>query len=94
MQGSVISNFVGLESDGPINEFELSIIRNIIQALTMSGLNASSIGVITPFRSQVEKSLFRHLSPKFFQLSPNYLLLSSSVFSTKTCTSNSAKMMA
>ncbi|KAL7460386.1 hypothetical protein ACHAXS_000839, partial [Conticribra weissflogii] len=53
MQGSVISNFVGLESDGPINEFELSIIRNIIQALTLSGLNASSIGVITPFRSQL-----------------------------------------
>jgi len=51
--GPKLSNFVGLESDGPTNEFEISIVRNIIQALTLSGLDASSIGIITPFRSQL-----------------------------------------
>ena len=46
-----------LESDvgagGQINFVEVSIVQNIVQSLCLCGLAPSSIGVITPFRSQV-----------------------------------------
>lgn len=49
-----------LESDGirkgaggPINEFEASIVQKLVHSLSVCGLENSSVGVITPFRSQV-----------------------------------------
>lgn len=49
-----------LESDvgagGKINSVEVSIVENIVQSLCLCGLAPSSIGVITPFRSQVRSS--------------------------------------
>lgn len=46
-----------LESDGgaggQINTTEVSIVQSIVHSLSLCGLDQSSIGVITPFRSQV-----------------------------------------
>ena len=49
-----------LESDGiqkgaggPINDFEASIVQKLVHSLSVCGLENSSVGVITPFRSQV-----------------------------------------
>ena len=49
-----------LESDGtrngaggPINDCEASIVEKLVLSLSMCGVESSSIGVITPFRSQV-----------------------------------------
>ena len=49
-----------LESDGirkgaggPINDSEVSIVQKLVHSLSVCGLENSSIGVITPFRSQV-----------------------------------------
>ena len=49
-----------LESDGgaggQINTVEVSIVQNIVHSLSVCGVEPSSIGVITPFRSQVRFS--------------------------------------
>lgn len=46
-----------LESDGgaggQINTTEVSIVQSVVHSLSLCGLDQSSIGVITPFRSQV-----------------------------------------
>lgn len=47
------STFTGFEIDGPVNKREALIIERLILALQAAGLDTSSIGVITPFRSQV-----------------------------------------
>lgn len=36
-----------------VNETEAMLIQNIVQALVSSGLEASAIGIVTPFRAQV-----------------------------------------
>lgn len=41
------------ESQGPVNTAEISIVELCVKALTDCGLAISSIGVITPFRSQL-----------------------------------------
>ena len=38
---------------GPINNIEASIVQNLVCTLSNCGIEDSSIGVITPFRSQV-----------------------------------------
>ena len=43
----------GMGAGGPINCFEASLVENIVLSLSICGLDNSSIGVITPFRSQV-----------------------------------------
>lgn len=60
-----------LESDGtrtgaggPINEFEASIVEKIVLSLSICGVKNSSIGVITPFRSQVS-CVMESLSSRF-----------------------------
>jgi len=40
---------------GPINNIEASIVQKLVHALSSCGIEDSSIGVITPFRSQVSK---------------------------------------
>lgn len=49
-----------LESDGkrkgaggPINNVEASIVKNLVLSLSLCCVENSSIGIITPFRSQV-----------------------------------------
>jgi len=41
------------ESQGPVNTSEISIVEQCVQYLSDCGLAISSIGVITPFRSQL-----------------------------------------
>mmetsp|Transcript_2462 Transcript_2462/g.5450 ORF Transcript_2462/g.5450 Transcript_2462/m.5450 type:complete len:167 (-) Transcript_2462:208-708(-) len=41
------------ESQGPVNTAEISIVEQCVKALSDCGLAMSSIGVITPFRSQL-----------------------------------------
>ena len=48
---------IGMDAGGPINHFEVLIAQRAILALTLCGLDASSIGLITPFRSQVSSFL-------------------------------------
>jgi DNA replication ATP-dependent helicase Dna2 len=43
----------GLEGVGPVNQVESVITARLVTALSTAGLDASSIGIITPFRSQV-----------------------------------------
>ena len=43
----------GLETAGPANHVESTITSKLVIALSAAGLKSSSIGVITPFRSQV-----------------------------------------
>jgi superfamily I DNA and/or RNA helicase len=43
----------GLEDIGPINRVESVITSKLVLALSAAGLYESSIGIITPFRSQV-----------------------------------------
>lgn len=52
-KGWLESSQDGKGAGGPINEKEASIVQNIVLSLTSCGINNSSIGVITPFRSQV-----------------------------------------
>lgn len=40
---------------GPVNSVEVSIVEECIRSLSACGLPMSSIGVITPFRSQVRE---------------------------------------
>eukprot|EP00804_Cyclotella_cryptica_P000970 CCRYP_012331-RB/>CCRYP_012331-RB protein AED:0.03 eAED:0.03 QI:95/1/1/1/1/1/10/663/1892 len=47
------SIFKGLESDGPVNTVEAAITERLVVAFSSAGLDASSVGVITPFRSQL-----------------------------------------
>ena len=47
----------GRGSGGPTNAIEVSIVQNIVHSLSLCGLEPSSIGVITPFRSQVRSSV-------------------------------------
>lgn len=44
---------IGLEALGPINNVETTIIGRMVAALSAAGVDATSIGIITPFRSQV-----------------------------------------
>ena len=44
---------VGFEELGPINKVETTIIGRMVAALSAAGLDLTSIGIITPFRSQV-----------------------------------------
>lgn len=48
----------GLEGLGPVNQMESVITARLVTALSTAGLDASSIGIITPFRSQVSTLLF------------------------------------
>ena len=43
------------ESSGPVNLQEVSIVEQCVQSLSNCGVPMSSIGVITPFRSQVRR---------------------------------------
>ena len=43
----------GLEDGGPINIVESVITERLVNAFSAAGLDTSSIGIITPFRSQV-----------------------------------------
>jgi superfamily I DNA and/or RNA helicase len=43
----------GLEAIGPVNRVESVITAKLALALSAAGLDESSIGIITPFRSQV-----------------------------------------
>ena len=43
---------------GPVNNSEASIIQQLVLSLSCGGINDSSIGVITPFRSQVSCFLY------------------------------------
>lgn len=47
-----------LETEGPINNFEASIVEKLVLSLSDRGLETHSIGVITPFRSQVHSLFF------------------------------------
>ncbi len=38
---------------GPVNTSEASMVQSLVLSLSGGGINGSSIGVITPFRSQV-----------------------------------------
>ena len=51
--GYLDDNGVRVGAGGPINEFEASIVQGIILSLLICGLDNASIGVITPFRSQL-----------------------------------------
>ena len=51
--GYLEDNGVRVGAGGPINEFEASIVQGIILSLLICGLDNASIGVITPFRSQL-----------------------------------------
>lgn len=42
-----------METEGPINNFEASIVEKLVLSLSLCGVENSSIGIITPFRSQV-----------------------------------------
>ena len=59
-QGPGRVNFKGLESNGatrgaggPVNDSEAFIVQKLVARLASHGVEHSSIGVITPFRSQV-----------------------------------------
>ena len=41
------------EGGGPTNKHEASVVEKVVLALSTCGVKNSSIGVITPFRSQV-----------------------------------------
>ena len=41
------------ESQGPVNTAEISLVEQCVRALSGCGLSLTSIGVITPFRSQL-----------------------------------------
>lgn len=43
----------GLEDMGPVNTVESTIAAKLVTAFSAAGLESSSIGIITPFRSQV-----------------------------------------
>ena len=47
----------GLETAGPANHVESTITSKLVVALSAAGLELSSIGIITPFRSQVSLML-------------------------------------
>ena len=51
--GYLEANGVRAGAGGPINEFEASTVQGIILSLLICGLSNASIGVITPFRSQL-----------------------------------------
>ena len=55
-KGWLESDGVSKGAGGPINEVEASIVQSIVLSLSSHGLENSSIGVITPFRSQVSLS--------------------------------------
>lgn len=47
------SDGVRTGAGGPINDFEASVVQKLVLSLSICGVENSSIGVITPFRSQV-----------------------------------------
>ena len=51
--GYLEDNGVRVGAGGPINEFEASVVQGVILSLLICGLDNASIGVITPFRSQL-----------------------------------------
>ena len=51
--GYMETNGMEVGAGGPMNDFEASIVEHIVLSLSVCGLSKSSIGVITPFRSQV-----------------------------------------
>lgn len=55
--GFVETNGIEVGSGGPMNVFEASIVEHIVLSLSVCGLSKSSIGVITPFRSQVSHDI-------------------------------------
>jgi hypothetical protein len=67
----------GRGSGGPTNAIEVSIIQSIAHSLSLCGLEPSSIGVITPFRSQVKSSVVVNgtVALPFVQLLTDFILL-------------------
>ena len=71
--GFLETNAIGVRAGGPINDFEASIVENIVLSLSVCGLDNSTIGVITPFRSQVSYNILKRSLKTFsiyFTLSP------------------------
>jgi hypothetical protein len=71
--GFLETDGIGVGAGGPINDFEASIVKNIVLSLSVCGLDNSSVGVITPFRSQVSYGILKrslNMFSVYFTLSP------------------------
>ena len=70
-QGPGYIGFKGLEingatrgAGGPVNDLEASIVQKLVTCLASHGVEFSSMGVITPFRSQVSFCSVNTISPQ------------------------------
>ena len=74
---------------GPVNSAEVSIVEECIRSLSACGLSMSSIGVITPFRSQVRERDYVFasiLSVLIYIISTNvFVFLLHSLYNIATC---------